>query len=68
MTQIIYSGQGRNAGHVACMGENRNAYRVSVGKPEGWRPLTIYRREWEDNIKTGLRETGWGDIDWIHIA
>jgi hypothetical protein len=27
------------AGHVARMGENRNAYRRLVGKPEGKRPL-----------------------------
>jgi hypothetical protein len=27
------------AGHVACMGERRNAYRVLMGKPEGKRPL-----------------------------
>jgi hypothetical protein len=27
------------AGHVECMGEMRNAYRVLVGKPEGKRSL-----------------------------
>jgi hypothetical protein len=29
----------RWAGHVVCMGEHRNEYRVLVGKPEGSRPL-----------------------------
>jgi len=29
----------RWAGHVACMGERRDVYRVLVGKPEGRRPL-----------------------------
>ncbi|KAJ4434767.1 hypothetical protein ANN_23338 [Periplaneta americana] len=29
----------RSAGHVARMGESRNAYRVLVGRPEGKRPL-----------------------------
>jgi hypothetical protein len=29
----------RLAGHVACMGERRDVYRVLVGKPEGMRPL-----------------------------
>jgi hypothetical protein len=29
----------RWAGHVAQMGEKRNAYRLLVGKPEGKRPL-----------------------------
>jgi hypothetical protein len=35
-------------------------YRVSVGKPEGKRPLERPRRRWEDGIKMDLRETGWG--------
>jgi hypothetical protein len=29
----------RWAGHVARMGETRNAHRILVGKPEGKRPL-----------------------------
>jgi hypothetical protein len=29
----------RWAGHVACMGEERNVYKVLMGKPEGKRPL-----------------------------
>jgi len=29
----------RRVGHVACMGEMRNACKSSVGKPEGKRPL-----------------------------
>jgi hypothetical protein len=29
----------RWAGHVARMGEKRNAYRILVGKPEGKRPI-----------------------------
>ncbi|KAJ4431642.1 hypothetical protein ANN_20241 [Periplaneta americana] len=41
----------RWAGHVARMGESRNAYRVLVGRPEGKRPLGRPRRRWEDNIK-----------------
>jgi len=34
----------RWAGHVACMGEERGAYRVLVGEPEGRRPLRRPRR------------------------
>jgi hypothetical protein len=26
-------------GHVACMGQMRNVYKILVGKPEGKRPL-----------------------------
>jgi hypothetical protein len=29
----------RWTGHVACMGESRNAFRILVGKPEVKRPL-----------------------------
>jgi hypothetical protein len=33
--RIIQSRRMRGAGHVARMGEKRNAYRILVGKPEG---------------------------------
>jgi hypothetical protein len=56
------------AGHVARMGEKRNAYRILVGKPEGKRPLGRPRRRWEDNIKMGRREIGWGCMEWIQMG
>ncbi|KAJ4438865.1 hypothetical protein ANN_14818 [Periplaneta americana] len=58
----------RWAGHVAPMGESRNAYRVLVGRPEGKRPLGRPRLRWEDNIKMDLREVGYDDRDWINLA
>ncbi|KAJ4446810.1 hypothetical protein ANN_13508 [Periplaneta americana] len=58
----------RWAGHVARMGESRNAYRVLVGRPEGKRPLGRPRRRWEDNIKVDLREVGYDGRDWINLA
>jgi hypothetical protein len=36
--RIIKSRRIRSAGHVARMGEKRNAYRLLVGKPERKRP------------------------------
>jgi hypothetical protein len=57
--RIIKSRRMRWAGHVTCMGDKRNAYRVLVGKPEGKRPLRKSRRRWEDNIKINLRYIGW---------
>jgi hypothetical protein len=39
-------------------GEGRGVYRVSVGRPEGKRPLERPRHRWEDNIKMDLREIG----------
>jgi hypothetical protein len=50
----------RWAGHVACMGKRRSAYRALLGKPEGRRPLRRPRHKWEDHIKMDLREVGWG--------
>ena len=46
----------RRAGHVACMGDRRGAYRVLVRRPEGRRPLGRSRRRWEDNIKLDLQD------------
>jgi hypothetical protein len=49
--RMIKSRRMRWAGHVARMGETRNAYRILVGKPEGKRPLGRPKRRWMDNIK-----------------
>jgi hypothetical protein len=40
------------------MEEGRGVYRVSVGRPEGKRPLGRPRHRWKDNIELDLRETG----------
>jgi hypothetical protein len=48
--RMIKSRSMRWAENVARMGEKRNAYRISVGKPEGKRPLGRPRRRWMDNI------------------
>jgi hypothetical protein len=66
--RITKSRRMRWAGHVARMGEKRNAYRLLVGKPEETRPLGRPRRRWVDNITMDLGEVGWGDVDWIDLA
>jgi hypothetical protein len=66
--RIIKSRRMRWEGHVARMGEKRNAYRLLVGKPEGKRPLGRRTRRWVDNIEMDLVEMGWGDVDWIGLA
>jgi hypothetical protein len=53
--RIIKSRRIKWAGHVARMGEKRNAYRILVGKPEGKRPLLRSSHMWVDNIKMDLR-------------
>jgi hypothetical protein len=50
------------------MGEDRDVYRVLVGKPEGKRPLGRSRRRWEDNINMDLQEVGGVGGDWMELA
>jgi hypothetical protein len=40
------------------MGEMRNAYNISIGKPDGRRPLGGPSHRWEDNIRIVLRKIG----------
>jgi hypothetical protein len=49
-------------------GVKRNAYRISVGKPEGNRPLGRSRHRWMDNIRIDVGEIGWDGVDWIDVA
>jgi hypothetical protein len=55
--RMINSRRMRWAGHVALMGEKRNAHGILVGKAEGKRPLGRPRYRWVDNIKMDLRDT-----------
>jgi hypothetical protein len=55
--RMLKSRRMRLEGHVARMGEKRNAYRILVGKSEG------KGRRWVDNVKMDLREIGWDGTD-----
>jgi hypothetical protein len=48
--RIIKVRRMRWVGHVAGIGEKRNAYRLLVGKPEGRRRLGRPRRRWVDLV------------------
>jgi hypothetical protein len=50
------------------MWKKRNVYRISVGNPEGKRPLGRPRRRWVHSFKMNLREIGWSGVDWIDMA
>jgi hypothetical protein len=52
----------RSAGHVA------RVYRVSVGKPEGKRPLGRRRRIWEEILSKLIFRKCDVDMDWIDLA
>ena len=53
----------RWAEHVGRIEEERGAYRVLVGKPEGKKPLGRPRHRWVDNIRMDLQEVGCGYMD-----
>jgi hypothetical protein len=52
----------RPVGHVAEIGEKRNAYRLLVRKPEGKRSLGRPRHVWVNNINMDCREIEWGGL------
>ena len=62
ITRVIKSHIMRKTKHVACIND-KNSYRVVVGNLDG-----KMQHGWEDNIKTGLKETGCQGIDWIQLA
>jgi hypothetical protein len=66
--RVTNSRNTRWTGHVARMGEKRNACIILVGKPEGRKPLGRPRHRWEGNIKMNLREIAWDGVDWIDLA
>jgi hypothetical protein len=49
-------------------GGGERCLQVSVGNPEGKRPLERPRRRWEDNIEMDLREVGIDGANWIRLA
>jgi len=50
------------------MGEEREVYRVLLGKLGVRRPLVRPRRRWVDNIRMDLQEVGCRYMDWIGLA
>jgi hypothetical protein len=58
--RMIKSRRMRWAGHVARMGEKKNAYRILVGNPEGKRPLGRPSHRWVNNIRDTM---GWWGLD-----
>jgi hypothetical protein len=48
----------RWAGHVARVGQMKNASKILFGKAEWQKQLGRIRCRWEDNIKMNLREMG----------
>jgi hypothetical protein len=49
-------------------GEEGNAYRILVRKPERKRPLGRPRSRRVENIELRLREIEWGGMDWTDLV
>jgi hypothetical protein len=64
--RIIKSRKMRWVGHIALMGEKRNAYRLVVGKPEGKSPLGKPRHSWV--IILGRIGVVWTGLVWLRIG
>jgi hypothetical protein len=58
----------RWASHVARIGEDREVYRVLVGKPEGKRAHKRPRHRCEDGIRMDVREIRCRGLEWIQVA
>jgi hypothetical protein len=50
------------------MGKVRNVHEISVGKPEGKKPVGTSRRKWKDNIKMDLKELNYECVALIQLA
>jgi hypothetical protein len=57
----------RWAGHVAFMGEKKNAYRALVGKLEGKMPLGKHDVDGRIMLKCSQRNR-MGNMDWFHLV
>jgi hypothetical protein len=66
IVRVIKLRRVRWAGHVACVGEIRNAYRILVRKPYGKKSV-----RGKDNIRMDVREIGrkvWTGCIWLRIG
>ena len=50
------------------MGNEREAWKLLVGKPEGKRPVGRPRMRWENNINHDLSEIDYTGDDWKTLA
>jgi hypothetical protein len=66
--RVIKSRRMRWVGHVTCMGERRNAYKILDRKPEGKKALRRPMHRWENNIRMDLRDVEWEVVNWIHLV
>jgi hypothetical protein len=54
-------------GECSTYGELRNAYTISVRKPEGKQALGIFKFRWKNHAKIYLKGTDYESVNWIPI-
>jgi hypothetical protein len=64
---LITSNRIKWEGQVAGVGEKKGAYRVSMGQPDGTKPLRKFGLRLEDNINMDLKKWN-GGMGWIDLA
>jgi hypothetical protein len=64
----IKSSRMRWAEHVASVGRMRNAYKISIGKPQRQGLPIRPKRRCEHTVVMDLQEMGGERADWIHIV
>jgi hypothetical protein len=67
MNRMMKSRKMRCSRHVARMGEEKNVYRIFMGKLKGRKTLGRCKCRLVDNIKMDLREMGWHDMYWFDL-
>jgi hypothetical protein len=50
------------------LGDERNACKVLIGKPEGEGPLVRPRSRWKDNIRVDIKEIVCEIVNCVHMA
>jgi len=55
-------------GHIPYMEQLRNSYKVLVRTPHEKKLLWRPKCKCLDNIKMDLKDEGWVDMDWTHVA
>jgi hypothetical protein len=53
----------KKAGEAERMGELKNAHKILVGKPAGYRRRGRPSRRWEDNIRLDLKRIVWENME-----
>jgi hypothetical protein len=67
VTGVIKSRRICWAGHVVYVEEQRSAYEIFVGKPEGMRQLGTLVSKRNSDIKIDIKDKGCESVDWIHV-